>query len=176
MNRGPLILTIGWIIILGACTKGAGTNVPLTENPTFTPLPTLDPIFEPEDDSVVIQETAVPPVPTLDPQLVSTGEVIYQQYCASCHGVNLEGQLNWKTPLSDGGFPAPPHDSTGHTWHHPDELLLDVIVNGSDPTLGGRMQGFGDVIDEQERIAVLEFIKSKWGDEERELQWWITAR
>jgi mono/diheme cytochrome c family protein len=125
---------------------------------------------------VVIQETAVPPVPTFDSQLISRGEVIYQQFCASCHGENLEGQADWRSPLPDGSLRAPPHDATGHTWHHPDDLLFEIITDGSDPALGGTMQGFGDVIDEPDRIAVLEFIKSSWGQEEREFQWWITAR
>lgn len=26
--------------------------------------------------------------------------------------------------------PPPPHDSTGHTWHHPDQLLLALIRVG----------------------------------------------
>ena len=41
----------------------------------------------------------------------------YQEYCASCHGVNLEGQANWRSRNQDGTLPAPPHDETGHTWH-----------------------------------------------------------
>jgi hypothetical protein len=32
-----------------------------------------------------------------------------------------------------------------------------------------------DKLTEQERQAVLEFIKSKWGKDEREFQWWMTA-
>lgn len=173
MRSSTLIL--GSLLTLAACTSSQTQEVPLSVVLTATPLPTLDPIFE-SDGSVVIQGTSVPPVPTLDPQLVSRGEAIYQQFCASCHGINLEGQSNWQSPLPEGGFPAPPHDSTGHTWHHPDDLLLEVIANGSDPSLGGTMQGFGDVLDEGERMAVLEFIKSSWGQEEREFQWWVTSR
>jgi mono/diheme cytochrome c family protein len=176
MQKDLLILIIGIAFFLGACTATPQPQTSIRDDTLIPSLPTLDPIFTAESESVVIQETAVPPVPTLDPQLVSRGEVIYQQFCASCHGVNLEGHPNWRTPLPEGGFPAPPHDPTGHTWHHPDELLLEVIANGSDPSLGGTMQGFGEVIDEADQIAVLEFIKSKWGQEEREFQWWITAR
>ena len=49
----------------------------------------------------------------------------YQEYCASCHGVNLEGQSNWRSRNEDGTLPAPPHDETGHTWHHETEMLFE---------------------------------------------------
>lgn len=134
------------------------------------PVPTLEP-FVPSD---VAPTNA--PVPTLYPQLVLSGEQLYQQYCSACHGINLEGQPNWQNRLPDGSFPAPPHDSSGHTWHHTDALLLEIIAEGGNPALGATMQGFADVIDEQGRLAVLEFIKSRWGQEERELQWSVTSR
>ncbi|NIM94717.1 MAG: c-type cytochrome [Anaerolineales bacterium] len=124
----------------------------------------------------MVQEKAIPPIPTLDIQLVTRGEEVYQQFCASCHGLNLEGQSDWQSPLPDGSFRAPPHDSTGHTWHHSDDVLLQIIAEGSNPALGGTMQGFQDVIEMEDMIAVLEFIKSNWGPEEREFQWRITAQ
>jgi mono/diheme cytochrome c family protein len=123
---------------------------------------------------VVINQTAVPPVATLDAGQVARGRAIYDQHCASCHGANLEGEPNWKTPLPGGAWPAPPHDSSGHTWHHPDDLLLDIIENGGNPALNSQMPGFRDSLDARERQAVLEFIKSRWEREERQYQWWIT--
>ena len=30
----------------------------------------------------------------------------YQEYCASCHGVNLEDQSNWRYSKEDGSLPA----------------------------------------------------------------------
>ena len=124
---------------------------------------------------VVINNTAVPPVPTLIPELVSQGAMIYAQQCGTCHGTNLEGAPDWKTPLPDGSFPPPPHDSSGHTWHHPDSLLLAIIANGGDPAYNSKMPEFRDKLTEQEQRAVLEFIKSNWGEDEGEFQWWITA-
>ncbi|MBL4645745.1 MAG: c-type cytochrome, partial [Rhizobiales bacterium] len=50
--------------------------------------------------------------------MVKKGAVIYAEYCASCHGADLEGQPNWQSPDADGKMPAPPHDQRGHTWHH----------------------------------------------------------
>jgi len=51
---------------------------------------------------VVINSTAVPPVPTPDPDRVARGAVLYAQHCAACHGANLEGAPDWKKRLLDG--------------------------------------------------------------------------
>lgn len=126
-------------------------------------------------EPIVILGTSAPPLPTLDSDSVSLGQVLYAQYCATCHGVNLEGAPNWKTPLEDGAFPPPPQDSSGHTWHHPDALLLEIIANGGDPATNSRMPAFKGQLNKTEIMAILDFIKSKWGTEERQRQWWITA-
>lgn len=125
---------------------------------------------------VVINQTAVPPLPVLSPEKVSKGEIPYAQFCSKCHGANLEGALNWKQSLPDGSFPPPPHDSSGHTWHHPDALLISIIENGGDPAYNSKMPPFKDQLSREEIAAILEFIKSSWGRKEREYQWWITAR
>lgn len=125
---------------------------------------------------VVINQTAVPPLPTLVLENVTQGEILYARYCAKCHGANLEGAPNWKQRLPDGSLPPSPHDSSGHTWHHSDELLISIIENGGDPTYNSKMPPFKDQLNQEEIAAMLEFIKSKWGTEEREYQWWITAR
>ena len=129
-----------------------------------------------QGEPVVIQGTAVPPLPTLDAVRVAEGGQIYAANCASCHGAELEGQPNWQQPTEDGSLPAPPHDSNGHTWHHPDVVLLDIIANGGDPAFGGTMPGFGAQLSPEDRVAVLDFIKSHWRTEDREFQWWISAR
>ena len=58
--------------------------------------------------------------------IVELGKSIYVQNCASCHGVKLEGQKDWMSRLPDGLMPAPPHDETGHTWHHSDKYLFTI--------------------------------------------------
>ncbi len=126
--------------------------------------------------AVVINQTAVPPLPTLNPENVSQGEILYALYCAKCHGANLEGAPNWKQRLPDGSLPPPPHDSSGHTWHHSDEVLINITEDGGDPADNSKMTPFKDQLSREEVVAILEFIKSKWRREEREYQWWITAR
>lgn len=125
---------------------------------------------------VIINQTAVPPIPTLNSESVVQGEILYTKYCAVCHGANLAGTANWKQLLPDGSFPPPPQDSSGHTWHHSDELLMNIIQNGGDPSYSSKMPAFKDILTEDESMAILEFFKSRWGRDEREFQWWITMR
>lgn len=124
---------------------------------------------------VVINNTPVPPVPTLDTARLGQGATLYAQYCSRCHGTDLEGAPDWKKSLSDGSLPPPPQDGSGHTWHHPDSLLLDIMTNGGDPADNSKMPAFGDQISKDEMISILDFIKSTWGKDEHEYQWWMTV-
>lgn len=105
-------------------------------------------------------------LPYRDPVAVRTGERIYADYCASCHGANLEGEENWRDRDADGYLPAPPHDPSGHTWHHPDSQLFEITKHGIEAMVGNgyrsRMGGFGDILTDREILAVLAFIKSTW--------------
>lgn len=105
-----------------------------------------------------------------DPRQVTRGETLYRANCASCHGANLEGQPTWRVRKSDGRLPAPPHDETGHTWHHPDEHLFRLTKLGMKPPLAppgyeSDMPAFGDILTDDEIWAVLAFIKSRWPPE-----------
>jgi mono/diheme cytochrome c family protein len=119
------------------------------------------------------------PAPNLrDPALVAQGERLYLQHCASCHGVELEGQPGWQRPLPDGGLPAPPHDPDGHTWHHSDRLLFEITKFGGQalapPEFKSNMPAFGQTLSDAEIWAVLAFIKSRWPEEIRARQAEIT--
>lgn len=102
--------------------------------------------------------------------VVSAGNSIYSKQCASCHGVTLEGQANWKTRDGEGYLPAPPHDETGHTWHHNDQTLFDLTKFGLGNLSGlkdykTRMPSYEGVLSDKEIIAVLSFIKSTWPED-----------
>jgi mono/diheme cytochrome c family protein len=101
-----------------------------------------------------------------DAGVVALGAEVYAVNCAACHGADLEGQPDWQVALPDGRLPAPPHDETGHTWHHPDRLLIDITTRGTAAVVGGGyesdMIGFGDVLTEAEIVAALSYIKSTW--------------
>lgn len=108
-----------------------------------------------------------------DRQVVAAGAEIYTAQCAACHGANLEGEPNWREAKPDGLLPAPPHDETGHTWHHPDMQLFMITKYGTEAMVGGNyrsaMMGFGDVLSDSEIIAVLSYIKSTWPPHIREV-------
>ncbi|WP_436088924.1 c-type cytochrome [Pararhizobium sp. LjRoot255] len=65
------------------------------------------------------------------------GKTLYAKHCATCHGANLEGQRDWKRPLPSGRMPAPPHDASGHTWHHADGVLFRITREGPAAVVGG---------------------------------------
>jgi mono/diheme cytochrome c family protein len=115
-----------------------------------------------------------------DPGLVAEGEAIYEAECAACHGANLEGQPDWQVRLVNGRLPAPPHDRTGHTWHHPDELLVAITALGTAALIGGDyesdMIGFSDRLSEAEIVAVLSYIKSTWPGDVIEIHNEVNAR
>lgn len=101
-----------------------------------------------------------------DPKQVKIGHKVYADNCASCHGANLEGQPNWKTRNANGRLPAPPHDASGHTWHHPDTMLFAITKYGTAAVLGQPVETdmpvFNGVLDDREIAAVLAYIKSTW--------------
>jgi mono/diheme cytochrome c family protein len=104
---------------------------------------------------------------------LALGRDVYAAHCASCHGAELEGQPNWQTRLPNGRMPAPPHDATGHTWHHSDDQLFTIVKSGVDAIVPGYesdMPGFDGVLSKGEIRAVLAFIKSTWPTREREYQ------
>lgn len=103
-----------------------------------------------------------------DAASVAQGRKIYAQQCAACHGANLEGQADWRERLPNGRMPAPPHDASGHTWHHPDAVLFAITRNGLVPGVTAPdgyvsdMPAFGPALSDQDIVAVLAYIKSTW--------------
>ena len=109
--------------------------------------------------------------------VIALGRGLYDENCASCHGANLQGQPDWKIPLENGRYPAPPHDATGHTWHHDDAMLTDYIRRGGQAVLDGMgvsmtsgMPAFGEILTDGDIAAILAFIKSTWPDRIRAIQ------
>ncbi|MCS6622344.1 cytochrome c [Roseibacterium beibuensis] len=108
---------------------------------------------------------------------LAQGEVLYGEYCASCHGANLEGQPDWQSLGPDGRLPAPPHDETGHTWHHPDSVLFQYTKLGGREALAFQgiefdsgMPGFSGQLSDREIWTVLAYILSTWPERARAAQ------
>ena len=105
--------------------------------------------------------------------MISRGKIIYDSYCVSCHQVNLIGAENWKGLDEDGHRKAPPLNGVGHTWHHDDASLHNIIKYGLAKIVkdyDGKMIGFGDKINDKQIDSVLSYIKSHWEDEIYERQ------
>lgn len=106
---------------------------------------------------------------------IARDRMLYRESCASCHGSGGEGAPNWKVPDPEtGAYRPPPHDSSGHTWHHPDGLLLRIVRDGCDAFPASDvpcvMPAFGEVYDDYDIRSVIEFLKTMWGPEERAFQ------
>jgi mono/diheme cytochrome c family protein len=104
------------------------------------------------------------------PRLVARGEAVYMEQCASCHGRDLQGQPDWQSPDEEGYLPAPPHDQTGHTWHHPDRLLFDITKVGVAKAANlknhkTRMPAFEGILNDADIIAALSYVKSRWSED-----------
>ena len=110
-----------------------------------------------------------PPGP---PEQLARGEALYQANCQGCHGGPIGG-IMMDIP--------PPHNANGHTWHHPDCQLVEIVLDGSGEMgrmmremMGGkdapRMPAFRGRLSAEEVEAVLAYIKTWWTPEQREHQ------
>lgn len=127
---------------------------------------------------------AAPGTPLLKPddaKVVAQGQTIYQTHCVACHGARLEGQPNWRERDAMGLLPAPPHDASGHTWHHADEVLVRITklgvakaANLKDYT--SAMPAYEGVLSDPEIVAVLSWIKAQWPSHVREKHDQINAQ
>ena len=114
----------------------------------------------------------------LDARNILQGQSLYADNCAACHGDNLEGQPNWRTPDENGVLPAPPHDETGHTWHHDNQLLFEYTRLGGEAALSKRgvtgfasgMPAFGGTLSDEQIWDILAYIRSTWPKRVQEIQ------
>ncbi len=113
-----------------------------------------------------------------DERDLAKGRSLYVEQCATCHGANLEGQPNWRTRDENGVLPAPPHDETGHTWHHDNTLLFEYTKLGGAEALAARgvtgfksgMPAFSGEISDDEIRDILAYIQSTWPERIQEIQ------
>ncbi len=100
--------------------------------------------------------------------LIERGAALYQGNCLQCHGGATGGKLK--------DLP-PPHNANGHTWHHADQQLTDMTLNGISFAVEGqqKMPAFKDKLSEEEVKAILAYIKTWWTEDQREWQKNATA-
>lgn len=114
------------------------------------------------------------------PALVQRGAALYNAHCLRCHGGATGG---------DKRDVPPPHNANGHTWHHPDCLIRDIVLNGFsrfDGVPPGRpgdapgpkptMPAFRGRLSDEDVAAILAYVKTWWSEEQRQGQARITRR
>lgn len=116
-----------------------------------------------------------------DPVQVARGRSMYAAHCARCHGDHLQGQANWRERQPNGRLPAPPHDASGHTWHHPDQVLFSITKHGVKPPYAPEgydsdMPGFAGVLSDSDILAVIAYLKSTWPPDIRDRQRALTQQ
>ncbi len=108
-----------------------------------------------------------------DTAVIEAGARIYAESCAACHGSRLEGQPGWRSRNAAGRLPAPPHDETGHTWHHPTKALFEITKYGvarfAGPGYQSDMPAFEGRLTDDEIRAVLIYIRAQWPDDIRKV-------
>ncbi len=92
---------------------------------------------------------------------VEQGKVLYSEYCSDCHGKTAGGRISWRVADTDGHYPPPPLDGSGHTWHHSLSLLQQMIREGG-AAKGGTMPPFRDKLSAEEIDAVIAWFQSLW--------------
>ena len=160
------------MLLLTGCQSSAGESTLPTETPVESILSNVPSISE----LAGTPAPEIPALPTLDSGEIANGRAVYIADCAECHGKNLEGEIDWQQQNEDSSFRSPPHDASGHTWHHGDNVLIDSIVFGGGrlpDNIGGfsNMPAFGDTLTEGDIAAVLTYIKSTWSKDMRGIQW-----
>ena len=100
----------------------------------------------------------------IDPVQYSRGARLFQLNCAKCHGKEGEGAKDWRRPDENGKNPAPPLNGTGHTWHHSNKALVNVIRNGTGK-IGGNMPAWKDKLSNSEITLILTWVTAQWSDE-----------
>lgn len=117
---------------------------------------------------IIAERNAPAAIDPADKTLVAAGKRIYDTQCSACHGAKLEGLPNWRERLPSGRMPAPPHDASGHTWHHPDAVLFGIVKEGlvpgkfAPPGYESDMPAFGTTLSDDDIRAVLAYVKSTW--------------
>lgn len=110
---------------------------------------------------------------------MSTAQFNYNRNCAHCHGYGGEGQHpnTIERTINLGYHLVPPHDASGHTWQHPDQLIFETIKYGVQaPTNFYVMTPFDEQLTDEEILAVIEYISLWWTDEQLNWQAQLTEQ
>ena len=99
---------------------------------------------------------------------LARGEQLYEMHCVACHGGATGGHI--------ADIP-PRHNAEGHTWHHTDCDLVDIVLTGMPQREGvPEMPAFGDRLTEDDVEAILASIQTWWEPDQRAFQAEVTEQ
>lgn len=92
------------------------------------------------------------------------GRKLFGEHCQSCHGVEGVGETYSVEALTDKQYiMAPALDDTAHAWHHTDDALVEMILNGSQRT--ERMKAWQqEGLTEYDARDLVNYMKSLWSE------------
>lgn len=97
--------------------------------------------------------------------MIQKGKPLYEQNCASCHGLKGEGTAKvWSQKMPNGKYPPPPLNSEAHAYHHPLNALRFTIQNGG-KYVGGVMPAFNEKLNSEDMDNIIAYFQNFWGDE-----------
>jgi mono/diheme cytochrome c family protein len=95
-----------------------------------------------------------------EPAEVETGAQIYRLNCAVCHGAEAQGNFGGPYAADAPASAPPPLNGEWGSAEVGIEAMLAAINTGSDPT----MPPFGNLLSEDEKLAVVAYYQSLWSD------------
>ena len=126
--------------------------------------------------SDALDPMALPPEQrSYDTSRLLSGEQLFIQYCASCHGAGATGDPNWRQRDSNGRFPPPPLNGSAHTWHHPLAQLRHTIKNGGPPGVSN-MPAWGSTLSDEQIDDIILWFQALWPDQVYEEWYGIEQR
>ena len=103
-------------------------------------------------------ETGKPP----DVKSVARGEQLYNSHCISCHKQGGVGEPTVPPSIRRVDLiEAMPLNETSHAWHHGDEQLINMILDGTSRSRT-RMPVWRSILSEQDAADLVAYMKSMW--------------
>lgn len=99
-----------------------------------------------------------------DPASVARGTQLYNSYCIACHKRDGIGEptVPWSIRRPDF-IEAMPLNESSHAWHHGDEQLVRMILDGT-PRSKIRMPVWRGALSEKDAADLVAYLKSLWSD------------
>ena len=95
---------------------------------------------------------------------VARGKRLYETHCVACHKRDGVGEpiVPWGIRRMDY-IEAMPLDETSHAWHHGDEQLIAMILDGT-PRSRTRMPVWRQILSDQDAADLVAYMKSLWSN------------